>query len=84
MINPITFEDSNKSTKDDDDKIEFLSLVMLLILGMLCLSSPVIADSESLERIRDCVVGNIPYESSLDVNSDGSVDVIDVVYEKNA
>lgn len=84
VINPITFEDSNKSTKDDDDKIEFLSLVMLLILGMLCLSSPVIADSESLERIRDCVVGNIPYESSLDVNSDGSVDVIDVVYEKNA
>lgn len=36
-----------------------------------------------LDDLRDCIVGNIPFDAELDYNSDGKVDVLDIVYTRN-
>lgn len=36
-----------------------------------------------LDDLRDCIVGNIPFDETLDYNNDGKVDVLDIVYTRN-
>lgn len=36
-----------------------------------------------VDDLRDCIVGNLPYDAELDYNNDGKVDVLDIIYTRN-
>lgn len=71
--------------KDDEhqDKIEYFSWLLLLLLLGVCFISPVKATTYPINEMRECVVGNIDYSAEYDLNHDNKVDIVDIILTKD-
>lgn len=72
------FDDDKK-----DDKIEMLSLLLALFVSLSLFIPIVKAEDYRVDELRDCLVGNIPMDKTLDYNDDGVVDILDLIETKD-
>lgn len=77
-----TFEDNNDN-RGNDGNINPMSFILILILSMSLVVPYVKAIEYRVSELRDCIVGNIPYDSELDYNHDGKVDIADIIETKD-
>lgn len=72
------FDDDKK-----DDKIEMLSLLLAFFVSLSLFIPIVKAEDYRVDELRDCLVGNIPMDKTLDYNEDGAVDILDLIETKD-
>ncbi len=78
-----TFEDNNNEQKGTNGNINPMSFILILIISMSLVIPHVKAVEYRVSELRDCIVGNIPYDSELDYNNDGKVDIADIIETKD-
>lgn len=84
-----TFEDENNNTSDTNQNtggngnISPMSFVLILVLSLSLIIPKVVAEEYRISELRDCIVGNIPYDAELDYNKDGKVDIADIIETKD-
>lgn len=78
-----TFEDENGTDNNGSNNIQNMSFILLLLLSVSLLIPNVKALEYRVSELRDCIVGNIPYNSELDYNHDGIVDLADIIETKD-
>jgi hypothetical protein len=75
---------NNETSSDDTIKIKYEVLILLLLVGTLLFTSTAFADETKeakLTQIRNNIVNNEKYDSTLDANKDKKVNLIDLIYE---
>lgn len=77
-----TFGD-NEDNNNNNGTNNIMSFILLLIISMSILIPNIRALEYRVEELRDCIVGNIPYDSELDYNNDGRIDVSDIIETKD-
>ena len=82
-----TFGDDDNSENNgnggNNGNINLMSFILFLILSMSLVLPYVRADEYRISELRDCIVGNIPYDKELDYNNDGKVDIADIIETKD-
>ncbi|MDE6141268.1 MAG: hypothetical protein K2G03_01555 [Bacilli bacterium] len=79
-----TFGDENaEDGTSNNGNIPPLSIILVLILSLSLLVPHVMAIEYRVSELRDCIVGNIPYDAELDYNNDGKVDIADIIETKD-
>lgn len=77
-----TFGDNEENNSNNGNN-NIMSLILLLIVSVGLLIPNIRALEYRVEELRDCIVGNIPYDKELDYNNDGKVDVADIIETKD-
>lgn len=80
-----TIEDDNDSNNHPTNINGIMVLLILSIVSLFSANVYALEDEKEykVEDLRECLVGNIPCESYLDYNSDGNVDIIDLMATRN-
>lgn len=85
------FQPTEFDKKEDNDSINFNNIIIFLLL-VLTLLTPLsikaldgneVVINSNIDNIRNCIVGNISFDSSYDLNDDGKCDVMDIIYTKD-
>lgn len=84
LFQPQDFEDINDTNKSNTNNNLF-GLIILFILSITLFSGYKVYAEEQyrINDLRECIVGNIPYNKDLDYSGDGRVDVLDIIYTKD-
>lgn len=84
LFQPQTFDSAtNQVQNNNNNNIETLVLAFIFILGSIFFSIPTNALNYEVDNLRECLVGNIPHDTKYDYNSDGRVDVVDLIATKD-
>lgn len=88
LFQPQAFEDvsQTQNNNNSNNNGNLFSIILLLALSLTLFNTANIKAEETIYRIddlRDCIVGNIPFDKELDYNKDGKVDVLDLIYTKD-
>lgn len=81
-----TFDDINAENSQNNGNggnITPMSFVLILLLSLGLIIPTTQASEYRVSELRDCIVGNIPYDAELDYNGDGKVDIADIIETKD-
>lgn len=76
-------DDESNQSKGNNGNITPMSFILVLILSLSLVIPHVMAVEYRVSELRDCIVGNIPYDAELDYNGDGKVDIADIIETKD-
>lgn len=77
LFQPTSFEEKK------EDVIDTLSFILVFFIASFLFAPFVKASDVDPNMIRECIVGNIPYDKAYDLNDDYKVDVIDIILTKD-
>lgn len=77
------FGDENNNNGNNNGNMTPMSFILILILSLSVIIPYVEAAEYRISELRDCIVGNIPYNQELDYNNDGKVDIADIIETKD-